>query len=434
VNHVVVREHALLTTAATARELDCCSVPESAFDYLRRLSAGFRKAGAPLVQVQSGVALRLDNYVGVIETPCGTLLEILPKHLPGPGSEEASRRLLIKMLSVVLDVPSRDAGEADIQLLRRPLTEWVMRRFVMALDHLVKRGMRFDYVRVEEEQRYLRGQLDVSRQLRQPPERQHRVQIRYDVYSPDRAENRLLRLAVSRVRKRTLEAATWRMARELEALLADIPPSKEVAADFRAWRPDRLMAHYAEARTWCELVLGMHVPTAQAGTHRGISLLFPMEMLFEQYVARCVAKRLAANVRMTRHAATEHLCRHEDGWMFQLQPDILLTGSNGQRWVLDTKWKLLDAANKSKKYGLSQADLYQLHAYGHSYLKGSGELFLIYPLTPAFPRELPTFKYSDTLRLRVVPFDLENDELLVGQSPFLRPWLAGGDTFAGRTS
>jgi 5-methylcytosine-specific restriction enzyme subunit McrC len=416
--HVVVREHALLTTAAVQRQLDCSEVSNTAFEYLTKLSSGFRRTGAPLVQMESGVALRLDNYVGVIETPCGTLLEILPKHLDGPNAEEESRALLAKMLRTVLDVPSREAGEADIQLLRQPLTEWVMRQFVQALDRLVKRGVRFDYLRVEEEQRYLRGQLDVSRQSRQHVGRQHWFQIRHDIYSPDRAENRLLKLAVSRVRSRTRNAQTWRIANELETLFADVPGSADVPGDFRRWRSDRLMAHYADVRKWCELVLGMHMPIAQIGPHRGISLLFPMERLFEEYVARRLSAQLAPGVRMIRHASSEYLCRHDGGRTFQLQPDFLLIRSDGHRWVLDAKWKLLDAADRAGKYGLSQADFYQLHAYGERYLDGTGELILVFPQTARFSQELPIFEYSDALRLRVVPFDLDRDVLATAEAAF----------------
>jgi 5-methylcytosine-specific restriction enzyme subunit McrC len=418
--HVVVREHARLTTTPGSDDPDCHTVTQSAFDYLRRLSAGFRRSGAVLVQLESGVALRLDNYVGVIETPCGTLLEILPKHSNGPDAATSSRALLIKMLSVVLQLPPRQAGEADIQLLRRPLTEWIMRRFILALDELMRRGVRFDYLRVQDEQRYLRGQLDFSRQLRQQPGRQHWFQLRHDIYSPDRAENRLLKLAVSRVRMRTQEPATWRLANELENSLSDIPATRDADADFAAWRSDRLMAHYVPIKPWCELVLGNHMPLAQKGPTRGMSLLFPMERLFEDYVARRLAAQLAAGVRMTRHAASQHLCRHDGGWMFQLQPDFLLVAADQQRWVLDTKWKLLNAADKANKYGLSQADLYQLHSYGQSYLQGAGDLFLVYPRTTDFASELPPFQYSDALRLHVVPFDLEADVLAAEGLPFAR--------------
>jgi 5-methylcytosine-specific restriction enzyme subunit McrC len=418
--HVVVREYARLTTEPGFASLDCHTVSNHAFEYLRRLSAGFRTSGAALIQLESGLALRMDNYVGVIETPCGTVIEILPKHAESEDSAEASRGLLVKMLATVLQVPAREAAEADIQLLRRPLTEWVMRRFVLALDDLVKRGIRSDYLRVEEEQRYLRGQLDLSRQLRQQPGRQHWFQLRHDIYSADRPENRLLKLAVSRVRARTQDPGTWRLANELESLLVDIPPSRNLRMDLTAWRTDRLMAHYSPVRPWCELVLGNQMPIAQHGTQRGISLLFPMERLFEEYVARKLVPQLAPGVRMTRHASTEFLCRHDGGWMFQLQPDILLVGQDQERWILDTKWKRVNGADKANKYGLSQADFYQLHAYGQRYLGGSGALFLVFPRTLDFATELSHFHYSDTLRLRVVPFDLDTDMIATEKLPFLK--------------
>ena len=38
------------------------------------------------------------------------------------------------------------------------------------------------------------------------------------------------------------------------------------------------------------------------------------------------------------------------------------------RWMLDTKWKLLDLADRKSNYGLKQSDFYQLFAYGNKYL------------------------------------------------------------------
>jgi 5-methylcytosine-specific restriction enzyme subunit McrC len=88
--------------------------------------------------------------------------------------------------------------------------------------------------------------------------------------------------------------------------------------------------------------------------------------------------------------------------------------------VLDTKWKLLDGlkANGTDKYGLSQADFYQLHAYGQSYLDGSGDVVLIYPKTASFEQPLPVFEFPKTkgLRLWVVPFCLRSRSLQVPNS------------------
>ena len=79
--------------------------------------------------------------------------------------------LLRQMLECALDLPPREASEAVLQGFDAPLSEWVMARFLAALQHLVKRGVRSDYLRIEGEERFLRGQLDVVRQMRQPLQR-----------------------------------------------------------------------------------------------------------------------------------------------------------------------------------------------------------------------------------------------------------------------
>lgn len=84
--------------------------------------------------------------------------------------------------------------------------------------------------------------------------------------------------------------------------------------------------------------------------------------------------------------------------------------------VLDTKWKLLDAGRKNgtEKYGLSQADFYQLQAYGLSYLNGVGDVVLVYPKTSTFQQPLPVFTLPKTpdLQLWVVPFCLDSKSLV----------------------
>lgn len=408
---ITVREYARLTTEVVEPSLDRAQVSPSAFDWLCERSASFSQGGAPLVQVEGRRWLKLDSYVGVLETPCGTRLEILPKHVDAGDCIRQSRDLLRRMIQSALELPSREAGMTDLQLFDAPLSEWVMQRFLQALDHLVKRGMRFDYQRIEEEQRFLRGQLDVVKQMRQPPGRQHHFQIRHDVFLPDRPENRLLRLALEHVCKATQHPANWRLAHELRGLLQEVPLSRDVAQDFRQWRYDRLMAHYQPVKPWCELILGQQMPLAVSGEWHGISLLFPMEKLFESYVATALQRSLVGNARLKTQAASQYLCAHDSGNFFQLKPDLLIEQAT-QRWVLDTKWKRLNAANRLNNYDLKQSDFYQLFAYGQKYLKGKGELVLIYPRHSAFTEPLPAFDFTDDLRLWVVPFDLEQRRLV----------------------
>ena len=420
---VVVREFARLTTSVVdCPSLDEASIPASAFDWLCRESARLRGSGAALVQLDSRRWLRLDNYVGVIESPCGTRIEILPKCTADQDDPRDARLLLRKMLARCLNVPARETGPTDIQTFGTPLTEWVMRQFLQSLDALVKRGLRFGYHLVQEQQHFLRGRLEVAKQLRQPPSRQHMFQIEHDVFDADRPENRLLRLALDRVCRATRDSSNWRLSHELATYLAPIPLSTDVAGDFRRWRNDRLLAHYQPVRPWCALILNEETPMTVLGQWHGSSLLFPMEKVFERYFEACLRRTLPGDADLKATASTEHLiARHLSSPMFLLKPDFVLR--QGLRtWVLDTKWKLIDESQggTKDKYGLSQSDFYQLFAYGRRYLDGEGDMYLVYPKTSRFTAPLPVFEYSDHLRLWVVPFDLD-EARLVG-SPICFGW------------
>lgn len=419
---IVVREYARVTTSPLdGNTLDAACVPESAFDWLCRESTRLRKSGAALVQVDNRRWLRLDNYVGVIETPCGTRIEILPKTVSDSDDSSAARCLLRKMLARCLNLPVRETSPTDIQTFRAPLTEWVMRQFLRSLDAVVKRGLRFDYHAVREEQRFLRGKLDVARQLRQPPGRGHLFRIEHDLFDADRPENRLLCSALDRVCRLTRDAGNWRLAHELATLLVEVPRCSNVAADFRRWGSNRLLAHYRPARPWCALILGEQTPLSILGEWHGSSLLFPMEKVFESYVEACLRKTLPADAALKRQASSQYLCGHENQSWFQLRPDFVIK-QGSETWVLDTKWKLLDQAlsGPKEKYGLSQSDFYQLFAYGHHYLPAAGQMMLVYPMTGRFQEPLPVFTYSPQLQLWVVPFDLQNDRLV--QNPC---WASG---------
>ena len=95
---------------------------------------------------------------------------------------------------------------------------------------------------------------------------------------------------------------------------------------------------------------------------------------------------------------------HQGTPRFRLRPDLMLR-HNDRIIVLDTKWKLLNADDKTGHYGIDQADLYQLYAYGKKY--DAAELVLIYPAHNQFRQPLQLFGYDADLRLRVVPFDLD---------------------------
>ncbi len=435
---VTVREYARLGKSdqpIDTQSLDYAEVSQSAFDYLCELQASFRSNGANLLHIDGAQKLRLDQYVGVIETPCGTRLEILPKHLDSHDAATVStaRALLIKMLSCALKLKPREVGIANLELYRQPLHEWLIREFLLAFETLLSKGIRSEYLRIEETQKYLRGQLDIAKHIRQPATQAHVFPIRHDVFSLNRPENRLLRLALERICRITQDPQNWRLAQELRLLTSEIPASTNIQQDFSRWQSGRLLAHYQPIHPWCELVLGQHLPIAGHSDWRGMSLLFPMDRLFEAYVADRLKKQLVTGATLSTQVRTQHLCTHRDQQIFQLRPDLIVNWSapEGQSGtvVLDTKWKRLNGSNQQKRYDLKDSDLQQMFAYSHFYLQHQGDVILIYPKSDTFTKPLEPFFFQTTpagkARLLVLPFDLDKDALIQPD--------AGLDWLAART-
>ncbi|ANF83228.1 restriction endonuclease (plasmid) [Acinetobacter sp. NCu2D-2] len=417
-----VREYAFISVAyegCPTSSLDHAYIPEKAFEHLCDLSASFSKHGAKVFELAGRRKLKLDQYVGVIETPCGTRIEILPKHVELSGANDqavilAERKLLQKMLSVSLHLPYREAGNASLNRFKQPLHEWIITQFLASFERLVQRGLRFDYNRVQEEQKFLRGQLQHVKYMRQPPAKKHIFPIEHDVYEVNRPENRLIRTALEVVCKKTKDANNWKLAQELRLMTTEIPPSQKIQQDFRQWQSGRLLALYAEIKPWTELILGEYMPVSTQGEWQGMSLLFPMEKLFEHFVAYHLRRGMPEYQVKTQHA-TEHICEHQQSKIFKLKPDIFIDRSqtNAKNIVMDTKWKLIDQNDRGGRYGLKDSDIQQMFAYSHYYLKHESEVILVYPYRAGkFDQPLDDFGFRHThgSKLKVVPFNLDEPQ------------------------
>jgi 5-methylcytosine-specific restriction enzyme subunit McrC len=349
-------------------------------------------------------SLRVLNFVGVLETPCGTRIEILPKYTVGEEDIGEARTLLVRMVAEALRIKPQPGSVSQISAFKLPLPEWLAYSFLEEVSDLIRRGLRQSYCQGDAREPFLRGALDVSRQTRCGPAGAHLFAFRHDIFSFNRPENRLIRSALEFVLRSTRVSDSWRLARELAALFADIPESREIGADLRQWSTERLMADYAVIKPLCELILLRQTPFAITGAYRGISMLFPMERLFENYVLASLRRAAPTWMRIRPQAVDHHLSMHEDAGWFRLKPDIIVTAGNST-WIVDAKWKLL-SGDRSRKYELSQSDFYRMYAYGQTYLGGIGDMFLVYPRTDAFPKPLSPFHFSSSLRLHVLPFDL----------------------------
>lgn len=395
--------------------IDCCFVSNADWSFLEQSALSHQKSDRfiRLASRNGKRALQVVNFVGVVSTPSGLHIEILPKTSEASQSIEDTRRMLLRLLYVAEDLPFIEATDASLQLYQRSLPEVLISRFLSSLAAVVRQGIRKDYHRIESEEAFLKGQLQVAQQLRQPVCRQHLFQISYDVFSENRAENRLIHSALIQVSKWIRSSDNQKLARELRFAFNDVPKSTNYDSDFKLWKNTRDMISYRGLLPWVKLILNQQSPFTMKDRHAGISFLFPMERLFEEYVAKMLKKHLGYQVKA--QLKQHHLLEYPKA--FLLKPDLAIYDESELLVILDTKWKLIDQntqydnGNEDPKSGISQADMYQMYAYGKKYFKSdqNAKLVLIYPYWGKFNKPLRTFKFDDKLTLDVVPFDLAAD-------------------------
>lgn len=383
-------------------------VPAAVFAWLERICLQTAERGESawlrLTQRRGRRVVQVTSFVGVMRSPTGFQLEVLPKLGRAiEGGASTARQLLIDMLKCLPGFRHIRTDSAHLLATKMPLLEVFVAEFLSAVEHVVKRGLRRDYVPEQSNLFALRGKLLVSPHLRQNLQRPDRFFTDHDEFSPDRPENRLLHAALRKVLGVTVSQQNQRLARELCFVFADVPPSVQVRADLQRVRFGRGMSHYADAIDWSRLILQDESPLTGAGANDAPSLLFPMEALFEAFVAQHLARQLRQPLVLKTQAQLHHLIRHQGDDWFRLKPDLLVQDATGERLVLDTKWKLIDSrkSNGTDKYGLAQADFHQLQAYGQSYLKAKGDVVLVYPLTEVFEEALPVFDFPHACELRL---------------------------------
>lgn len=328
-------------------------------------------------------ALGARQVVGVLAAD-GVTLEILPK-IDVSGAEEVMahaqiRHRLVHMLSVALDLDLAAGAMTGLGWQKETLLEILIGLFARKLADEARKGMPRRYLAHEDDLTALRGQLNATRQFTTLIARPDRLACRYDDLSPDILLNQIMKATVDRLIRVSASAENQRRLRELAFFYADIRSLRPSTLAWDSLILDRTNSRWRELVELARLLLGDRFQTTSSGAQNGFSLTFDMSRLFEAYVARSL-KRAFSGTELTVHAQGGRLYCLEDAetgaGRFMTKPDILVKHKGRVELVIDTKWKRISRAVDDPKQGVSQADVYQMMAYGQLYQ--CPELLLLYP-------------------------------------------------------
>jgi 5-methylcytosine-specific restriction enzyme subunit McrC len=338
------------------------------------------------------------SYVGGVTVLDRIAVEIEPKF--------AAARVVF-MISYALDPTAFHQrefrfSEAD------SLVEAVILAFDSHLQRAFARGVLAGYLTTEEVLPVVRGRVRFDDQLRWRYGRFPPVEVRFDDFTENTLENRLIRAAIARLRRLTLRLGSSALIlSHYEALLERVP-----AVEFtRVGVPDvsytRLNAHYRGAVEMARLILQSTAFDVGHGTVRASAFLLDMNRVFENFIVAALREELGLKSASFRQGGRTGFYLDTSG-QIGLKPDISWWDGPLCSFVGDLKYKKA-TSNVEGAIG-PDADLYQLLAYTTAAGLSSG--MLIYA---AGERQAGNFDVVDgraVLKVRTVDVNDEPRDLL----------------------
>lgn len=243
--------------------------------------------------------------------------------------------------SVLLDVES-DVPEA------------LGHAFARLASKATAQGLLQGYKTVDDSLAVVRGRIRVRDQISRRYGVGLPLEVTYDDFTTDIAENQILLAAATRLlRMPGISKAVRQSLQHLRLQMTGVSVL-ERGTILPSWLPSRLNARYQAPLHLAELILAGDSFEQRVGDLHVSGFVFDMWKIYEDFVSIALREALAP---YGGAASLQHRMHLDEARNVEMRPDFLWTGRDGHRIVVDAKYKA------EKPAGFPQADLYQLLAY-----------------------------------------------------------------------
>lgn len=285
--------------------------------------------------------------------------------------------------------PESVTGAADDDLWPA-IAETVCRH----VEHALARGVLQGYASRDEALNMVRGRIRVGDQLARRPGLPLPLEVTYDEYTVDIAENRLLRAAIRRLLAvQNIRSDCRRRLQHLESRLDGV--SRLVpGTSLPRWTQDRLNARYHSALQLAELVMRNLSFELGSGSVKVASFVVNMATVFEQFVVTALRRAWSSYPGDTR---SQYWVPLDADHSIDMYVDAVHLVEREPRVIVDAKYKLTDATGSH-----ANADHYQMLAYCTAL--GLDTAWLVYA---SGPKSVERSIRNSPVRVIEYPLDLE---------------------------
>lgn len=311
--------------------------------------------------------VRFNEFVGVIQVG-NTLISVLPKadKTDKEDTKDKWNQVLIDMLRAVHGFDIKATSSSNLKIKNNSVLDLYFELFLNEVEYLLHKGLVKKYRKTEGNLHALKGSINFSKQISKNITHKERFYTRYTTYDVEHILHIILFKAIEVLKRMNSNSVLIGRINALSLNFPEMPNQKITEKDFDKLVLNRKTIEYKKAIEIARLILLQYHPDLSKGKNDVLALMFDMNKLWEQFVLISLKKNRKLNVEGQN---SKYFWKPEGGNRRTIRPDITLVSGN-ERFVLDTKWKMVD-----KKPSIE--DIRQMYAYHHYY--SAKKVALFYP-------------------------------------------------------
>jgi len=319
--------------------------------------------------------IKAKQFVGIIKINDKNIT-ILPKIFWEENSKIIKN--LLFMLSYTKKIKIKESDIANLDKIDN-LFEVFIYIFAKELIELLKKDFKKNYNNIEENSNFLKWKLNFAKHIKNNLFNKSKFFIEYEKMDENILLNIFFKSCTQKLLKISNSRLNYKLLKKIDFILQDIEfRIFQKSSSLNKLKFNKQNKSYKWVFSLAKLLYFWNSPDFSNNQFENFSILFDMNILFEEFLAEFVKKNIfKLNLKSVKTQVWNKYVFENN--KFNLRPDILLQNNFDEKIIIDTKYKKLDKNNYN--YWVWNSDIYQMFMYWMRYFEKceTKKIILLYP-------------------------------------------------------
>ena len=324
----------------------------------------------------------ITNFVGVIKiNQC--IIEVMPKIFANTLNEIDKSTIynnLYYMLNKANKVKYKNITTEQFNRIHVSILDYYINIFLEELNNKTRPNMYHAYESKVENRKSIKGKILISKNFRKNFYNKSKNICKYEEFTENNIVNQILKFTINKMLKVTKWSKNKKICKDLLARMSEVDNIFVTNDTFSKIKYDNNLYHLEKILSTAQMFINNLFTSFENANKQDIFIFnFDMNFLFQEYIYCLIDENkeyiFKNNSKVLRQTGRKYLMYEKGIGKLKLIPDIIIEEDKKAKYIIDTKYKILDADKMSAR--VARDDLFQMNAYIDRY--DSQKAILLYP-------------------------------------------------------